>query len=337
LTYERIRKDTKLFSQLIQTCRREVWIRRKKIKNGFVRLSPKFENRGFKTFFTKRGTFCIRFTIFKNVRIVIPLSMDRQFQRFFSFLNDGWNFKTIQIVDKRINITLIKEFPETQIKQRIVGVDIGSVNLATITVYDSVEKNILKQLYLGRDLAVRQRKFIKRRAKLQSGNNRKYLQRFRRKQRNFVKTRSEQVAWEVVKIAKQFNGMIAIENIRNLRSRNKGRKVNGIINRIPYGYFFKSLGNICIRELIKIIRVEAKHTSQGCPICNTIDRRNLKGRIFKCIKCGRIVNRDRNASLNISLSAIQIAFQPNLSGQITQGRVRVNEPSCPNEVLIGCL
>jgi len=332
LTYERLKNETKLYSQLIQTCRREVWTRRKKIKNIFVRLSPKFESRGYKTFVTIRGTFCIKLTLFEGKCIAIPVVKDRQFQRFNSFLKDDWSYKTIQIVGHKINITLKKKFPEPQLKQRIVGVDIGSVNLATLTVYDSAKKKVLKQLYLGRDLAVRQRRFILRRAKLQSVNNRKYFRRLRNKQRYFVKTRSEQIAWQVVKLAKEFDAMIAIENIKNLRGRNKGRKVNGIISRIPYGIFFRTVENICVRESIKIIKVPAKHTSQECAICHTIDRKNRKGRLFRCVRCGRILSADRNASLNIALGATQIAYQPYLSGQYTKSGESVNTLVSPNEV-----
>jgi len=337
LTYDRLRDETKLFSQLVQTCRREVWYRRKKIKNGFVKLSPKFESRGFKTFFTGRGTFCIKFSVFEHKKVVVPIKKDRAYQRFDNFLKDGWDFKTIMIVENQIKVVLKKDFPESVKKNVIVGVDIGSVNLATITVYDSVNKKILRQLYFGRDVAVRQRKYVARRAKLQSVNNRKYLRRLKSKQTNFVKTRSEQVAWEIVRIAKQFDAMVAIENIRNLRSHNKGKKLNGLICRIPYAKFFSALNNICIRESIKIIKINPKHTSQECPLCHTIDRRNRKNSIFKCIKCGRTLSSDRNASLNIALRAVKIAFQPNLSDQISESGDSVNNPVSPSEVLVGCL
>jgi len=337
LTYSKLKDETKLFSQLIQACRREVWSRRKKIKNGFVRISPKFENRGFKTFFTDRGTFCIKFSVFECKKVVIPIKGDGAYQRFGSFLRDGWNFKTIMIVENQIKVVLKKDFPESVEKNVIVGADIGSVNLATITVYDSVKKKILRQLYLGRDVAVRQRKYVMRRAKLQSVNNKKYLMRLKSKQSDFVKTRSEQIAWEIVRIAKQFGAMVAIENIRNLRSHNKGRKFNGLVCRIPYAKFFSALNNICIRESIKTIKVSPRHTSQECPVCHMIDKRNRKNSVFKCIGCGRTLNSDRNASLNIALRAVKTVFQPNLSNQISGSGVRVNEPVSPSEVLVGCL
>jgi IS605 OrfB family transposase len=313
-----------------------VWSRRKKIKNDFVRISPKFESHGFKTFFTERGTFCIRFSVFEHKKVVVPIKKDRAYQRFDSFLKDGWDFKTIMIVENQIKVVLKKDFPESVNKNIIVGVDIGSVNLATITVYDSVKKKILRQLYFGRDVAVRQREYVTRRAKLQSVNNRKYLRQLKSKQKDFVKTRSEQVAWEVVRIAKQFDAIIAIENIRNLKSHNKGKKFNGLVCRIPYAKFFSALDNICIRESIKIIKVSLKHTSQECPVCHTIDKRNRKNSIFKCIKCGRTLNPDRNASLNIALRAVKIAFQPNLSDQISESGSFVNNSVCPNAVVGLC-
>ena len=46
--------------------------------------------------------------------------------------------------------------------------------------------------------------------------------------------------------------------------------------------------------------VDPRHTSQTCPQCLTVDKRNRKSQSkFKCISCGHTANADHNAATNI--------------------------------------
>ncbi|MBC7113514.1 MAG: transposase, partial [Candidatus Methanomethyliales bacterium] len=51
-------------------------------------------------------------------------------------------------------------------------------------------------------------------------------------------------------------------------------------------------------EVKYLTRKETENTSKKCHKCGHVAR--LKGRIYKCPKCGLIYNRDLNAAINIA-------------------------------------
>jgi len=71
-------------------------------------------------------------------------------------------------------------------------VDIGSSTLAAVTILDTLTGKTIKQLYFGKDIALRQRRYEERRRNLQhyadkgSEKAKKYLKRLKKKQKDFV-------------------------------------------------------------------------------------------------------------------------------------------------------
>ena len=55
---------------------------------------------------------------------------------------------------------------------------------------------------------------------------------------------------------------------------------------------------------IKVVTVNAAHTSQRCSKCGHIDKGNRDGCIFKCLECGFEADADYNASQNIATKEI---------------------------------
>ncbi|MBI5347318.1 MAG: IS200/IS605 family element transposase accessory protein TnpB [Candidatus Aenigmarchaeota archaeon] len=252
LTYSSIRKTSFLPSDIVQEARKDAWKNRKGIEqsgyNGnfeFKKCSIRLNKRWFKYVKSERGNPCFKITYSPRKSFVIPVETDRQFERFQTFLGDGWTFDNISLLsDSRISVVLEKNFEKSETEKRfVIGVDIGSSTLAAATVFDIQTSKVVRQLYFGRDVAKRQRRFIKRRAYLKSladkGSHRarKSLQRLKVMQRNFVKTRSGQIAKEIVNLAKSYDAYISVEKLKNIRGK-KGkfnRKVNQKISKIPYG------------------------------------------------------------------------------------------------------
>ena len=202
LTYSNIRSTSFLPSDIVQEARKEVWAKRKTVKCGFTRCSIPLNTKWFKLLLTERGTPCFRVTYTPRKAFVIPVKIDNGYERFKHFLKEGWAIRSISLLlHDKIAISLKKDYPKPNIDPRryVAGVDIGSATLATVTVFDTKTSKTMKQLYLGRDVAIRQKRYLERRQRLQShtdsGSEKaaKYLQRLKRKQANFVKTRSGQV------------------------------------------------------------------------------------------------------------------------------------------------
>jgi IS605 OrfB family transposase len=347
-TYSGIRKTSFLPSDIVQEARKDVWKSRKKLRNGFRNCSIRLNKRWFKFTASKRNNPVFSITYSPKKKLLIPVAMDRQFQRFKSFLNDGWLFDTVSLLkDGRISVAFEKGFPHPEINQKyVLGVDIGSSTLAAVSIFDIKTSRIVKQLYFGRDVAERQRKYLERKAKLQSladngsGKAKKSLRKLKHKQFNFVKTRSGQVAKEIINLAKRYDASISIEKFKNIRvKRGRFRKdANRKINRIPYGKFKEFLFSNAEMLGIPLKEVDAYHTSKWCSACGAVNNGHYSGNyaLYKCKVCGKIVNSDRKASLAIAVKSLLERENHELTipdfAQISNRRVPVNGLMRPDAV-----
>ena len=314
LTYHDIRKTSFLPSDVVQEARKDVWAKRETVKDGFKRCSIRLNQRWFRYVKSERGNPLFKITYVPAKSFVVPVRIDEQLERFNRFLDDGWAFRNISLLkDGRIVVVLEKKFPAPENSRRfVVGVDVGSTTLAAVTVYDAEKGRVAKQLYLGRDVARKQRRFLELRSKLQahadngSPKARKYLKRLRHKQRDYVKTRSGQVAKEVITLAQKYGASVAIEKL-GFRSRRheKNRKANQKINRIPYLRLQEFLASDCEQSGVLLHKVDAYHTSKWCPHCGAVNpgHSSTNYALYKC-KCGLVVNSDRKASLVVAVKSV---------------------------------
>ena len=322
-----------------------MWAKRKTIKKGFTRCSIRLNRRWFKYFTTHRGTPSFKITYSPYKQFVIPISIDGSYNRFEEFLKSGWNIKTISLLHAKIAVSIEKEYLEiTNNKRNIIGVDIGSSTLAAVTVYAPRKARVIKQLYFGRDVANRQRKYEDRIAKLRSHADKgsekakKYLKKLKHKQANFVKTRSAQIAKEIVTLATKYNASVAVEKLSiHGRKHRMNKKANRKINRIPYAQFRELIKTNCLTNDVPFQPVNAYHTSKWCPGCGALNKGHSANNyaIYKCSRCGMVVNSDRKASLAIAIkSALVREFNQgltNLFSQFTRAGVAVNQLFRPDD------
>jgi putative transposase len=343
ISYASVRKETGLPSQIVQTARREVWSKEKRMFDvEFRKVAVRLVKDDYKFGKSIRGNPIFVVTLIKGKRFALPIRKDGAWQRFDFFLMEGYSFKSIMLLEKNgswiIQAILKKNFPEPVRGKSILSVDVGSANLAAISVLQ--DGRILRQLYLGREVCHKQRRISERRGKLQSladkGSRRaaRSLEKLKFHETNYTRTECFKTAWKIIRIAKQFESSIAIEKLKNCRTR-KGqfnKRANRKVNRIPYFKLFQAIKAIAIRELIEIIEVDPKNTSRTCYKCGSVSKGNRRTQsLFRC-KCGHICNADRNASVNIAHRAVDHAIQPIVcSDQISMGRTAVNQSLRSND------
>ncbi|MFH1544866.1 MAG: hypothetical protein ABIE23_02120, partial [archaeon] len=98
LVYSRMREDSWLSSQHIIYAIRQVWSQRKQRPKEFKRLPVRFDKtRLFTTDKTVHGTLVFNVTVKPKQRIALPIAKDGAFQRFNSFLGEGYVFETIYL------------------------------------------------------------------------------------------------------------------------------------------------------------------------------------------------------------------------------------------------
>ncbi|WP_039240971.1 RNA-guided endonuclease InsQ/TnpB family protein [Clostridium botulinum] len=192
-----------------------------------------------------------------------------------------------------------------------IGIDLGVKDLAVVNCLDKPIKNINK--------SVKVRKLKKRLKRLQRQVSRKYLM---NKQNNkFIKTSN------IIKLEYRINKLH--KRLTNIRNNYLHQTTTGIINREPMfvvmedlnvqgmlknKHLSKAIQEQCFYEFIrqmkykcewnniKFIQVDRFYpSSKTCSCCGAIKKDlKLSDRVYKCDKCGLVIDRDKNASINLS-------------------------------------
>jgi len=317
-------KRRRIASQLVEEAQRYGWQRRK-IADRIEHPTVRFDRRLFSWRRTRRGHPVLSVRA-NHERLGLPIQQDGAYVRLQEHLADDWVATSVLMTCRYRFLVLLKKPPPTpRVTENVVGVDQNSNGVA-VTVMNRRSGRILKQLYLGRDISLRQIRYENRRAVLQEYRDEKghrgkaglKLRRLSGRQRNYVRTNTWLLAKQLTDLARQHDAGIAIERLYKLR-REKGqlsRKSRRKTNRIPYGFFRHALAHKSAQLGIPIVEVSAQYTSQTCPRCGHISRQNRRNwRYFKCVCCGFEGNADRVASVNICRKATQATY-PVTKGQI---------------------
>ena len=204
----------------------------------------------------------------------------------------------------------VEENQTTLNKDLSIGIDLGIKNLAVVNVLDKPIKNINK--------TKRVKRLKKRLKRLQRQVSRKYEA---NKQGNkFVKTNN------IIKLEKRIK--LLHRKLSNIRNNHIHQATNKIIKLKPYRVVMEDLNvsgmmknkhlsekisEQCFYEFIRQMKYKCEFngiqfvqadrfypSSKTCSCCGNIKNDlKLKDRIYKCDKCGLVIDRDKNASINL--------------------------------------
>jgi putative transposase len=181
-----------------------------------------------------------------------------------------------------------------------LGVDLGIVNIATDSdgnthTGGSVEK-------------VRHRRHGSRRSYQKTGTKsaRRRLKRMARREANFRRNENHRIANELVRLAKDTDRGIALEDLKHIRERTTVRAKDRAKHS---GWAFAQLQSfVCYKAKlagIPVVFVDARDTSRTCSVCGHCEKSNRKGQSeFACQHCGFSENADRNAARNVRDRAV---------------------------------
>jgi IS605 OrfB family transposase len=327
------KENTSFNVQIRCSLMRDAWKKKSDKVNG---LTVKFNvPRNCKTFNTK-SNFFVRLGMYPKDRIAIPIKQNRNYQRFQSLINDNWTCKTFGLTKDLQIVAYLSKEKEIHQRKNVLGIDVNAKHFAISVI--SPEGKVLYQTYFGKQIWVKRKKIMERRAKLQSLNVVKKLERIKTCERDFVNTNLGQVIGEIIKIANRFDADISIENLNKFKP--KGRRFNRTVMRIPFYKFKHILEQRCFDNDITLNIVDSWHTSKWCSHCGALANGHSSNySLFKC-KCGQIVNSDRKASLAIAVKSLlernSHIPKPNISIQISKRRVPVNALMRSNDVVNLC-
>lgn len=305
--YSTIKQTSKLNSQIIIDIERQV-VRCKgnRVKNVTVKFNVP---RNSKTFSSKSLDF-VELGIYPRDRIAVPIARNKNWDRYQSLIKEGWKCKTYGLThNMQIIAYLSKDDCVPVPRESVIGVDVNAKSFA-VTVMNGDGKT-LKQTYIGKDIWIRRKRIFERKDKLKSyadkgsENARKKFTAIRRKEKNFTKNRIGEVVRDITRMAQEYNADIAIENLKRF-PKSRSKKINRQVMNIPFARFKRNLESRCFDKGIQIHAVDPWHTSKFCPNCGAVGDGHSKDNysLFVCKECGRVVNSDRNASMNIAIKCL---------------------------------
>jgi IS605 OrfB family transposase len=277
---------------------RDAW---KSKANKVNSLTVKFNvPRNCKTFNTK-SNFFVDLGLYPKKRIAVPVKQNRNYQRFASLLVNGWTCKTFGLTKDLQIVAFLSREKEIRKRKNVLGIDVNAKHFAVSII--NVNGKVLYQTYFGKHIWVKRKKIMERRAMLQSVNARKKLKIMRNREKNFVNTNLGQMVSEIIKLAIRYDADIAIEKLERFKP--KGKRFNKTVMKIPFHKFKSILEQRCFDHDIHLDIVDSWHTSKWCSHCGAIGKgHSANYSLFRCEKCGQIVNSDRKASLAVAVKSL---------------------------------
>ena len=196
-------------------------------------------------------------------------------------------------------------------KDLSVGIDLGIKDLAVINVLDKPIKNInktRKMKLLYKRLRRLQRKLSRKYEANKSGN--KYIKtkniiklenKLRILHRKIANIRNNHIHQATNKIIKLYPYRIVMEDL-NVKGMMKNRHLSKAISRQGFYEFIRQIKYKCEFNGIKFIQADRFFpSSKKCSCCGGINPTlKLKDRIYHCPHCNFIIDRDKNASINLA-------------------------------------
>ena len=229
-----------------------------------------------------------------------------------TYFNGDWKFGTAKLVSKFdkwfLHIPMSKEIPQLneQDVNNIVGVDLGINFLATT--YDSKGKTMF---FNGRIVKHKRGQFKATRKSLQkcqTASARKRIRTMGQRENRYVRDVNHQVTKALVE--KYPKGtLFVLEDLTGVRQATEKVHMKNRYISVSWAFYqFRQLLEYKAQLYgHKVIVVSPKYTSQTCPKCGHVDKRNRnkKTHTFMCVNCSYQSNDDRIGAMNLYHKGIE--------------------------------
>jgi len=316
--YEKAKELSDLNTALIQTARdKAVEILKSFEKNRkednvlrLKRISMRFDKRCYK--FSKTTNvltpYWLTLSLSRRERISLPIVFgERQEQRIEEVLRGEWHFATVEMVKRGgewyAHFVLKKTVEVPDEPEAVIAIDRGEHNLAVAVAIskNNPDKPMKGQFWRGEEIKRIRGLYNHVRRKLQE---KKLLKKeLKGKERRKVNQQLHIISNQIVAYAKQFpKPAIVMEDLNGIRSNFKrSKKLNRRFHSLPFRKLQTIIEYKALLEGIEVrylTKEETGNTSRTCHRCGYVTQ--VKGRIFKCPKCGMEYDRDLNACINIA-------------------------------------
>lgn len=126
-----------------------------------------------------------------------------------------------------------------------------------------------------------------------------------RRASNALRQRINEVAKQIV----SSTDLVVVEKLKNMNNNSKlkgrlSRNIRSSIGSWNYSYWLERIQLNCEMNRVSFRSVVPYYTSQTCPTCGHVDRKNREGEVFQCQECDQTGNADCIAAWNILMRFI---------------------------------
>lgn len=311
IVYKTLREKHSMRSQMAQSVMKTVIAKYKSTRSNKHKFSlinfkkPEYDLVWNRDYSLVKGVFSVN-TL--EGRIKIPFET-KQMEEYF---DGSWKFGTAKLVNKYgkffLHIPMTKEFDDVKEENinEIVGIDFGINFIATA--YDLKGKTTF---FKGRHIKDKRAHYKRARKSLQQKGTpsaRRRLKSIGNRENRWITDVNHSVSKALVTEYSK-NTLFVIEDLTGIR--NATEKVNK-----KNKYVYVSWPFYQLRKMIEYksnlnksitIAVDPKYTSQECPKCNHIEKKNRDklNHKFLCKKCGYKSNDDRIGAMNLQRKGME--------------------------------
>jgi IS605 OrfB family transposase len=276
------------------------------------RISIRFDKRCYS--FSKTTNvltpYWLTLSLNKRERVSLPIVFgEKQKERIEEALRGEWNFTTVEMVKRNgewyAHFILKKTVEVPDVPETVIAIDRGEHNLAVAVAISKYNPNkpMKGQFWRGEEIKRIRGLYNHIRRKLLKKKLLKKVKELRGKESRKINQQLHIIANQIVAYTKQFpKPVIVMENLNGIRDDfKKSKKINRRLHSLPFRKLQTIIEYKALLEGIEVkylTKKETRKTSKTCHICGHVAQ--VKGRIFKCPKCGMEYDRDLNACINIA-------------------------------------
>lgn len=311
--YHTIRETFNLKSQLTQNAIRDVIARYKAIETQLKSKGSQLEHLWYPIDFKTPQLTLTRdrdYSFLKTGQVSINTNDKREkvditFKNREHFL-EGHKLGEAKLITKDdkwfLYISATKEYPEFEKEnvQHVVGIDRGLRFLAT-----TFDEKGNSHFINGKEILAKRRHFKKLRQSLQKKNTKSAKRRIRKigqRENRWMTDVNHQLSKALVDYYGP-NTLFVLEDLTNVRFATEKYHKDSRYEAVSWAFyqFEQHLTYKARMNQSEVLKVDAHYTSQRCPKCGTIDKKNRlnKEHAFCCKNCAYKSNDDRVASMNI--------------------------------------
>ena len=202
---------------------------------------------------------------------------------------------------------------------RSVGVDRGLYNIVSLSdgfryASNGIRKVKREVLFLKKQLQAKGTRSAIRKLKKLSG----YEKRFSLNENHKISKRLVSMPYDI----------FVLEDLKGIRKqKSKGKVLNKWLSNWSFWQLEQLLGYKAEAVGKKIVKVDARYTSQKCSNCSQIEKKNRNGSHFECDRCGYREHADVNAAKNIRNNLISTAAKPKVEQAVCQSAECIEKSS----------